>query len=105
MNTLLNNILNDINTRSSKLSPVKESGDVYSAEFELAGFSKKDVDIKVNDNTLTIEAKNEDRQKSFKLFLYDLVSEDHITASLKNGLLKITLPKKAVSETKKIDIK
>lgn len=105
MNTLLNNILNDINTRSTKLSPVKESGDVYSAEFELAGFTKKDVDIKVNDNTLTIEAKNEDRKKSFKLFLYDLVSEDHITASLKNGLLKITLPKKAVSETKKIDIK
>ena len=75
------------------------------AEFELAGFTKKDVDIQVADNTLTIKAKNEHRDKSFKLFLYDLVSEDHITASLKNGLLKITLPKKAVSETKKIDIK
>ena len=105
MNTLLNNILNDINTRSTKLSPVKESGDVYLAEFELAGFTKKDVDIKVTDNTLTIEAKSEDRKKSFKLFLYDLVSEDHITASLKNGLLSITLPKKEVTATKKIDIK
>ena len=105
MNTLLNNILNDINNRSSKLSPVKESGDVYLAEFELAGFTKKDVDIQVADNTLTIKAKNEHRDKSFKLFLYDLVSEDHITASLKNGLLSITLPKKEVSTTKKIDIK
>ena len=105
MNTLLNNILNDINNRSSKLSPVKESGDVYLAEFELAGFTKKDVDIQVADNTLTIKAKNEHRDKSFKLFLYDLVSEDHITASLKNGLLSITLPKKEVSATKKIDIK
>ena len=70
MNTLLNNILNDINNRSSKLSPVKESGDVYLAEFELAGFTKKDVDIQVADNTLTIKAKNEHRDKSFKLFLY-----------------------------------
>ena len=105
MNTLLNNILNDINNRSSKLSPVKESGDVYLAEFELAGFTKKDVDIQVADNTLTIKAKNEHRDKSFKLFLYDLVSEDHITASLKNGLLSITLPKKEVSATKKINIK
>ena len=105
MNTLLNNILNDINNRSSKLSPVKESGDVYLAEFELAGFTKKDVDIQVADNTLTIKAKNEHRDKSFKLFLYDLVSEDHITASLKNGLLSINLPKKEVSATKKIDIK
>ena len=105
MNTLLNNILNDINNRSSKLSPVKESGDVYLAEFELAGFTKKDVDIQVADNTLTIKAKNEHRDKSFKLFLYYLVSEDHITASLKNGRLSITLPKKEVTATKKIDIK
>ena len=105
MNTLLNNILNDINNRSSKLSPVKESGDVYLAEFELAGFTKKDVDIQVADNTLTIKAKNEHRDKSFKLFLYDLVSEDHITASLKSGLLSITLPKKEVTAAKKIDIK
>jgi len=107
MNTLINHILNDI-TNSHKTTqplPVKDSGDVYSAEFELAGFTKKDVDIEVSDNTLTIKAKNEQRNKSFKLFLYDLVSEEHITASLKNGLLNITLPKKEVSTTKKINIK
>ena len=107
MNTLINHILNDItNTqKTTKHIPVKDSGDVYVAEFELAGFSKKDVQIQVSDNTLTIEAKNEQRNKSFKLFLYDLVSEEHITASLKNGLLNITLPKKEVSATKKINIK
>ena len=104
---LINHILNDItNTqKTTKPIPVKDSGDVYVAEFELAGFSKKDIEIQVSDNTLTIEAKNEQRNKSFKLFLYDLVSEEHITASLKNGLLNITLPKKEVSATKKINIK
>ena len=39
MNSLINNILNDIN-KNTKNHPVKDSGDVYSAEFELAGFSK-----------------------------------------------------------------
>ena len=104
MNSLINNILNDIN-KNTKSHPVKDSGDVYSAEFELAGFSKKDVDLQVTDNILTVKAETEDRKKSFKLFLYDLISEDHITASLKNGLLKITLPKREVSDTKKIQIK
>tara|TARA_R100001440_G_scaffold39916_1_gene59508 strand:+ start:617 stop:931 length:315 start_codon:yes stop_codon:yes gene_type:complete len=104
MNSLINNILNDIN-KNTKSHPVKDSGDVYSAEFELAGFCKKDVDIQVTDNILTVKAETEDRKKSFKLFLYDLISEDHITASLKNGLLKITLPKREVSDTKKIQIK
>ena len=104
MNSLINNILNDIN-KNTKNHPVKDSGDVYSAEFELAGSSKKDVDLQVTDNILTVKAETEDRKKSFKLFLYDLISEDHITASLKNGLLKITLPKREVSDTKKIQIK
>jgi len=110
MNSLINNLLNDITNQQNKpisfnRHPVKDSGDVYQAEFELAGFTKKDVDIKVSDSILTIQAENEQRNKSFKLFLYDLVSEDHITASLKNGLLNITLPKKEVTATKKIDIK
>ncbi len=110
MNSLINNLLNDITNQQNKpisfnRHPVKDSGDVYQAEFELAGFTKKDVDIKVSDSILTIEAENEQRSKSFKLFLYDLVSEEHITASLKNGLLNITLPKKEVASSKKIDIK
>ena len=104
MNTLIDNILNDIN-KTTKTYPVKDSGDVYAAEFELAGFCKKDIDIKVTDNILTVDAKNEERQKSYQLFLYDLVAEDHISALFKNGLLKMTLPKKAIAKAKKIDIK
>eukprot|EP01043_Picozoa_sp_COSAG02_P066500 COSAG02_NODE_10373_length_1956_cov_1.835757_2_plen_87_part_00 len=70
MNTLINNILNDIN-KTTKTHPVKESGDVYAAEFELAGFCKKDVDIKVTDNILTVDAKTEGR----KIFMLLLVSK------------------------------
>ncbi|HBX65817.1 MAG TPA: heat-shock protein Hsp20, partial [Balneolaceae bacterium] len=41
----------------------------------------------------------------FKLHLNDLVAEDHISAEIKNGLLKLTLPKKSVSEARQIEIK
>ena len=111
MNTLLNNMLNDLNRLSqkplvtNKKSSVTDSGDIYLAEFELAGFCKKDVSINVVDNVLEIKAENKDRSEEFKLHLNDLVSPDHISAELRYGLLKITLPKKAINEAKKIEIK
>jgi len=89
MNTLINNLLNDITSypKQKAYDRIKDSGDVYSAEFELAGFSKKDVTLSVIDNVLTVSAKNEDRSRNYELYLYDLVSEEHISASLKNGML------------------
>jgi len=107
MNTLINNLFNEITSypEQKTYDRIKDSGDVYSAEFELAGFSKKDVTLSVIDNVLTVSAKNEDRSRNYELYLYDLVSEDHISASLKNGMLCLTLPKKAIKGAKKIEIK
>ena len=105
---LINDILNESASCSQKQKAsnrIKDSGDVYSAEFELAGFSKKDIEVSVIDSVLTVKAKNEDRSRHYELYLYDLVSEDHISASLKNGMLDLTLPKKAVKGAKKIELK
>jgi HSP20 family protein len=106
MNTLIDTLFNDIHRITpNKNSRIKESGDVYTSEFELAGFSKKDITIRIADDIATVTAKNKEREKQFKLFLNNLVSEDHISAELKNGLLKITLPKKTVSEGREVEIK
>ena len=106
MNNLINTLFNDIHRITpNKTSRIKESGDVYTSEIELAGFSKKDITIGIVDDTLTVTAKNKERQKEFKLYLNSLVSEDHISAELKYGLLKLTLPKKTVSEGRQIEIK
>lgn len=83
---------------------IKDVGDVYTADFELAGFAKEDISISASSEVLKIFAKNEDRKKSFTINLYDTVSVDHIKCSMKNGLLKLTLPKKGVSESRKIEI-
>ena len=106
MNTLIDTLFNDIHRISpNKNSRVKELGDVYTSEFELAGFCKKDITIRIADDTVTVAAKNKERQKEFKLYLNGQVSEDHITAELKYGLLKLTLPKRSVSECRQVEIK
>tara|TARA_B100000519_G_scaffold169539_1_gene154781 strand:+ start:2339 stop:2674 length:336 start_codon:yes stop_codon:yes gene_type:complete len=111
MNTLINSLFNGLNDLSPrdlmirKKSCVADTGDVYVAEIELAGFSKKDITIDIIDGMVELEAKNKDRSQKFKLHLNDLVAEDHVSAEMKNGLLKLTLPKKTVSEARKIEIK
>ena len=112
MNTLINTLLNDL-TYGSRIRPhsnagisrVKDSGDVYTSEIELAGFSKKDVKLTIEDDAVTINAKNKERAREFKLHLTNLVALDLVTAELKNGLLKLTLPKTSVKEGREIDIK
>ena len=111
MNTLINSLFNSLNDLSPrdlmirKKSCVADTGDVYVAEIELAGFSEKDITINIIDGMVELEAKNKDRSQKFKLHLNDLVAEDHVSAEMKNGLLKLTLPKKTVSEARKIEIK
>jgi HSP20 family molecular chaperone IbpA len=86
-------------------NPVLDAGDVYKMELELAGFGKEDVKIKVLDDILYVNAKNKDRSQKFRLHLNNSVSDKHIDAELKNGLLKLTLPKRAVAESTEIEIK
>jgi len=106
MNSLINTLFNDIHRITpSRNSRVRESGDVYTSEMELPGFSKKDITVRIADDILSVTAKNKDRQKEFKLYLNNMVSEDHITAELKYGLLKLTLPKRTVSDGREVEIK
>ncbi len=90
--------------RSNRLN-IKDSGDVYLSEINLAGFAKADVKITANDDEVTIAAKNKERSQDYKINLYGAVSIDHITSKMKNGLLTLTLPKKGVTERRDIEIK
>lgn len=83
---------------------VKSSDDVYTAEFELAGFAKKDVNITANNEILRIEAQNGDKKKMFSIALNDLVCPSDITSKMSNGLLTVTMPKKQVKESFAIKI-
>lgn len=88
---------------------------------ELPGLDPKDIDISMNNGFLTIkgEKKNEKEEKEENYHLIERsygsftrsvrlpreVQSDKITASFKNGVLKITLPKSEEAKKKEIKIK
>ena len=88
---------------------------------ELPGLEEKDVQINVADNLLTIrgekKAEKEEKDKNYRvversygafertLDLPDGVNADAIKASISKGVLKVTVPKPAPVQTKKIEVK
>ena len=100
----------------------RETEDAYHIEVELPGVKKKDVDISVDGNILTIsgernvrdEVKDEDYHKvesRYGLFsrsftLPEKVDISNIEAEFVNGVLEIAIPKlKVDTSSKKIEIK
>lgn len=98
---------------------VRDADDRYELEAELPGVQRDQLNVDVENGVLTISAEwkqehesndgyvmNERRygkmQRSFNI---DGVDENAITAAYTDGILKLTLPKKAeVSNTRRIDI-
>lgn len=88
---------------------------------ELPGLQEKDVQINVADNVLTIkgekkaEKEAEDKnyrvvERSYGAFARAIelpagVDPDVIKASISNGVLKVTVPKPAPAQVKKVEIK
>ena len=85
------------------------------------GLEKKDVELNVADNLLTIrgEKKNEREEKNKDYHLVERsygsfsrsvelppgVKVEDISAEIANGVLKVTVPKPAPKKTKQIEIK
>ena len=88
---------------------------------ELPGLEEKDVQINVADNVLTIrgekKAEKEEKDKNYHMversygsFYRALnlpagVNADAIKANLANGILKVTVPKPAAAQAKKVEVK
>ena len=89
----------------------------------MPGLERKDVEISVEDDVLTIrgekkvESEQDDKNKNYHLtersygVFYRVlqlppgVDPSKIQATMSNGVLKITIPKPARSEAKKIEVK
>ena len=104
---------------------IKETKDNYLIEMDLPGYSKENINLSLKDGYLTISAnveketnENEEekyvRQERFygecsrSFYVGDDLTEEDINAEFKNGILKITIPKKEEKksdETKYIEIK
>jgi HSP20 family protein len=109
---------------SAKMIPnidISETDKAIEVSAEMPGLERKDVEISIDDDTLTIrgEKKIEENRKdknvqvserSYGVFLRVLqlppgIDPSSVQATMSNGVLKIVIPKPAKSEPKKIEVK
>lgn len=102
---------------------ISDRGDAYLLEADLPGFDKKDIRLDLSGDTLTIRAErhSESEQKEHKdkylrverctgtysrAFDVSLIDTANIKAKYEDGVLKLTLPKKAktVPEQRTLEI-
>jgi len=100
---------------------VYEKGNDIIVEAEVPGMDPKDINIEIEDKTLRISGKMEKKEEvkeknyyrkeiktgSFErvVSLPSEVKEKEVEATMKDGILKIVLPKQKTSSVKKIEIK
>jgi HSP20 family protein len=108
---------------SATFSPdfeVKERGDAFLIKADLPGIQEKDLDISCHGNRVTVSGQREEEklnegetyyacERSYGSFsrtfmLPENADLDHATAELKDGMLQLTVPKKAEEKAKKISI-
>jgi len=110
-------------TDDASMSPkvdIYETENSYVLNAELPGLKKEDIKIDLNDNTLTLKGEKKFEEKVEKenyvrversygnftrsFVLSDNVNADNITASYKDGVLEVTLPKKEEAKPKEIKV-
>lgn len=101
---------------------LSEQGGSYAVKAEIPGVKKDDIDVRVDGNTVTISAEvksdkeekgnggrmlRRERQEGYASRTFTLacaVDESKVEASYKDGILALTLPKKADTSSKRIAI-
>ena len=104
---------------------VKENKENYTLTMDMPGKTDKDVDIELNQNVLTVSSKDEVKKEeksdkkdetkwlirertvsSFKrsFTLPDDVDSEKLTANVKDGVLTVSMPRKALAQPKHIAI-
>lgn len=100
---------------------VKETKDAFVFKADLPGIKQQDLEVKLAGDRLAVsgkrEAEREDKddtyytyERSFGSFLRtftlpDGIDGDHVQAELKDGVLMIVVPKKAVAQGRTISVK
>ncbi len=100
---------------------IHETDNEYMVMADLPGMSKKDIHVNIKDNVLTISGERKSEEKEDKRHfrrveryygsfqrcfrLPDQVQENKISASFKDGVLTVTLPKAEEVRPKEVDIK
>ena len=83
---------------------MKVDNDVLTMEFDVPGLSKKDINVKVEDTILSIEGDNEKRTFKKRYNIQEDWDVSKTTATVKDGVLNISIPKVEEKKTKVIEV-
>jgi HSP20 family protein len=93
-------------------SHVEDTENNYTFTIEVPGFDESEINIEIKDRQLTIKAEHKEGsegrhfhssvQRSWSLPRG--VKEEDVSATLKNGVLTVLVPKKEIQEVKKIKV-
>lgn len=98
----------DITYRSwddSSTTSVAIEDDNLIMEFEVPGLSKKDLNVKVENNVLSVSGCTKDRSFDESYKLSNVWDTTEVSAEAKNGILTITIPKKEEMKSKVVEVK
>lgn len=98
---------------------IAETDDAYIVEAELPGIQRQDVDIELVGNELTISGETKQREPEgtvrkqsrrrgrfdYRVTLPDQVDADKVTATLKDGVLEVRVPRSQRAPRRKIEVK
>ncbi len=100
---------------------VHEDPEKFTVNLDVPGVDKKDIEVRVENDVLTIRAKRSLSRQEKKdgylaleraegtyarsLSLPHIVDAERVSAEYKNGVLAITLPKRAEARPKQIEVK
>lgn len=110
-----------IETNQAPLANISETAQAYEIAFELPGLEEKNIDVHLEDNTLTITAERRDDRETegrkwhrvehrYGRFLRAITlprdaQSENIDAVYKQGLLTVTVPKAPEAQKKRIQVR
>jgi HSP20 family protein len=95
---------------------IRETEDNYLMELDLPGLTEKDVEVKLDNNLLTISSKKEEKAKDYlvrerrstrfarSFVLPDEVDREKIAAKFSSGVLSLSFPKVPAAKPKLIEV-
>jgi HSP20 family protein len=98
---------------------IEETDEAYVVEVELPGIRREDVDIELVGNDLAISGETKQREAKgtvrkqarrrgrfdYRVTLPDHVDADKVTATLKDGVLEVRVPRSQRAPRRKIEVK
>ena len=98
---------------------IEEQDDAYVIEAEVPGVERKDLDVELLGNELTVTGELKERERKgvlrrrtrrvgrfeLRIVLPDRVDADGISADLENGVLTVRVPKAEAAQRRRIEVK